>query len=550
MLISVRGVTKAYLAQLALDDVSFSLQFGRSLAIAGHNGSGKSTLVKILCGYVNADQGDGEFKGAPIDLRRRTGRWRDDVHVVHQDLGLISELSVGEQFGLGSGRTGSGGRRHTQKIAESAMDQFDVRVSHRTVVADLTRGQQALVALARVAHSWPNPMQLLVLDEVTSPLGARDVGHVFSLLRQLTKAGAGVVLVTHRPAEMLDLCEDILVLRNGRVVANLQTVQTSEARLVREIAGDGTSLPVRAMESRRAKLVGVLASGARARPTSRNTEEPGRTSTQPAAVINLAVPAGPNYSVTAAWGQIVGVVGNVGSGHDQLVSFMAAETQSGASATVGNTHIRGGQVGRLRRAGVRLMPKDRLKLGIIPTLSATENVVVALRDRPVLIRNRAADREEVGGWFDIFDITPRRPERELRLFSGGNQQKVILSRSVAANPSILIVDEPTEGVDFGARIEIVAALRAWVSAGDRAVVACLSDIDIAMELCDSVVVIRNGRTVAHCAVKEVARPELLELVAGVADVVQGQQSGSAPEESQAMTDAHERPGPPPSGKHP
>jgi ABC-type sugar transport system ATPase subunit len=517
-LLAVRGLTKVYAGQRALDDAYLDLYSGGAVALAGHNGSGKSTFVKVLCGYVGAEAGTGTFRGQPFDLSR-AGKTPDWLHVVHQDLGLVAELTVAEQFALSGDAVGWG--RGTDKVqhATAALERFGVTVSPKTLLGDLTRGQQALVALARVAYDWADPHQILVLDEVTSPLGVHEVDKVFTLLHQLKSEGAGVILVTHRPDEMLSTCDQILVLRNGRIVADLPAEGTTEGRLVREIAGDGQTLPEGRMETRRRELIPALAAPAgqarrkqlsRAKTASADSGAPLR--------ISVTSASGSDYEVEAGYGQVVGVVGTIGSGHDELVSLLASSTARSAEITVRGRTIRGGAIGRMQQAGVRLMPKDRLKLGIVPSMSATENVILAKSGQSMWTRNRAREVRDVRRWFEVFDVRPQRPGRELRLFSGGNQQKVILARTIAAEPSMIVVDEPTEGVDFGARIEIVAALRAWVASGERAVVACLSDIDIAVDLCDEIVVVRQGRAVERCRVADMTRTQLLDLVTGVTDV--------------------------------
>jgi ABC-type sugar transport system ATPase subunit len=514
-LLAIDGLTKMYVGQLAISDVSARLDSARSLGLAGHNGSGKSTLVKVLGGYVGADRGSGHFKGSPIDLTRVGGQWRDEVHVVHQDLGLISQLTVGEQFGLVGGAAGRTSRRERRAIAAAALDRFGVRVSQKQQLGDLTRGQQALVALARVAHSWPNPNQLLVLDEVTSPLGFREVQHVFALLNQLKEAGAGILLVTHRPAELLDFCEDVLVLRDGRVVARMRAADTTQSDLVHAISGESRASRIRAdaiIDEAEAEFAGAPSTPSAAGSRRPATGAPVRDDAP--VTIEVSVPSGPNFSVSADWNRVVGVIGNIGSGHDAVVSLLSTVTGLGSSITIGGIRIDGGKIMKLRRAGVQLMPRDRLKLGIIPNMSATENIVLALPGRPRLLRNRGADLKQAREWFDTFDIQPRQPQRELRLFSGGNQQKAILARCIASEPSLLIVDEPTEGVDIGAKVDIITALRTWVMVEERSVIACMSDVDTAMELCDTIVVIRDYQAVGQCTVADTSRSELLRLASG------------------------------------
>lgn len=493
----VEGLSKRFGETYALQDVDLRIGPGEIHGLLGQNGSGKSTLVKILAGFHAPEPGavvavNGEE--LPVPMGASTIR-RHGVAFVHQDLGLIPELSVGENFALADIATTSTLRirwSDIQRHTSEALEAFGVRLSADSRVGDLSPVDRALVAIARAFTNLEDSRQhggggasprLLVLDEPTAFLGKDSAGRLEELLQVLVASSDSVLLVSHGLDEIRSLTHRITVLRDGRRVAETATAAVTKAELIRLIVGRD------------------VVAAEQPQTTAGQDVTTGET-TEGAVRIELTGGGGMDrlsLSLTLAPGDVVGVTGLRSSGWED-VPYLLFGVKRGSGAIEsprGSVDIAGLTPRRARALGLGLVPADRASQGCIGELSVAENVSMLSLERHVvrgfLRTSRVhADAQRMLAQYDVRPADSRLPLNQL---SGGNQQKVLMAKWVEQSPQLLLLHEPTQGVDVGARQQIFDILLGLAASGRRILVAS-SDHEELARLCSRVIVIAEGRPVA------------------------------------------------------
>ena len=496
----ISGLSKSFGGAQALDDVSLCVRHGEVHGLLGQNGSGKSTLIKILCGFHAPDgeptiEIDGRPVAAPISVASLRAH---GVAFVHQHLGLMPSLTVLENLMLSELAAGARGFidwRGEAKRARELFARYDIVLDPLAPLSDLTPVARAQVAIVRAFDelrrdkSKTHARGLLVLDEPTPFLPAQDVKALFRLVREIVADGASVIFVSHDIDEVLEITDRATVLRDGRVAGVFATAEVSKADVIRLIVGRSVDLDAM-------------------RP-------PAKTLPSPDVVISDLAGGGlAPFSLSLAPGEVVGLTGLIGSGYDEAIYriYGAAPGSSGTLALGGQAV----DVARLnpRRAiahGCVLIPGDRLQSGAVATLSVSENL-----NQPVfgavtrgwamsgasLLRN-AADLVA------RFDVRPRDPQALLGSLSGGNQQKVVLAKWFQTRPRLILLDEPTQGVDVGARAQVFDAIAEAASQG-AAVLCASSDYEQLTAICDRVVVFARGRVVAELAGAAISKASIAQ----------------------------------------
>ncbi len=456
-------MTKTFADVTALDHVSLDVHSGEILAVLGHNGSGKSTLVKLLAGVYQADEG--------LVALANDGADQTELHFIHQDLGLIPQLSAAENIHL----TADGGTSAIKRVKTAQQRQRAVELISRfgapfdvTVpVMALTPAEQAIVTIARAMNGWQHERNVLILDEPTEALHKSEVNVLFSAIRQVAAAGAGVVFISHRLDEVLGLADRAVVLRDGRVVADSAIRDLNHDRLVELVTG---LAPVQASrESQRVFGDEVLrVRGLRGRVVRG---------------IDLAVRRS----------EILGIAGVLGSGREEVPTLLFTGGDADTFAISGRARD-GRSPADSIDAGMAFVPGDRRGAGSIADFTARENVTLPGLDRHrSLFRHiRVGDeRREVGGLIRQYGVRPPYPERRFSQFSGGNQQKLVMAKWLRGSPNLLLLEEPTQGVDVGAKADIYEAIESAAQRG-AAVIVCSSDARELVRLCDRVIVLRDG----------------------------------------------------------
>ena len=491
-LLRVHGVSKSYGGVRALRDVSFDVRAGEVHALVGENGAGKSTLIAVLSGARRPDAGtlDPPAERAP------------GVAVIHQHPALFAELSVAENVALGAER-----RRPLERVkwkarrekASALLERLGARIPPDARAGDLGAAEKQLVGIARALGG---NARVVVLDEPTASLSDEEAGRVLEIVRQLRREGRGVVYVSHRLEEVLAIADRVTVLRDGAVVATLAADRTNRGELVKLMVGR----PIEDAYPRR-----------RSAPGETLLDVRGLT----AASLGLR-----DVSISVRAGEIVGLFGLVGAGRTELARVLfgleRADRPDRTAATLRGRPYAPRSPAQAIAAGVSYVPEDRPRHGVLLDLDVGTNVVLAVQDR--LARRGLLDpaREDAlaGRMVARLGVRTDSLRRLVRTLSGGNQQKVALARWLAAEPAVLLLDEPTQGIDVAARAEIYALLSELVERG-LGVLAISSDLAEVMGLSDRVAVMRAGTVVAVRDRGSVAREEVLALALGHEEAVRG-----------------------------
>jgi ribose transport system ATP-binding protein len=512
-IIQLKGLTKSFGASNVLDDVHLDVRPGEIHGLLGHNGSGKSTLIKILAGALAPDSGEllagDENVVLPIhpDEARRHG-----FAFVHQGLGLARDLTVLENLAVTNFRTGFGGailwRQHSAE-ANRLLARFGVDIDLGAKIEELEPVSQAIVAIARALGSIDEGQgeRLLVLDEPTVYLPRDRIAILFDTVRRLAARGDGVLFVSHRLDEVLSLTDRVSVLREGRVVATERTSDLSERDLIRMIVGRDLHHPDQAA------IVG--------------------DSQRPVALVrDLAGRELRSISFTVAPGEVLGVTGMAGSGFAEIPYSLYGANPAATGTLEMDDHqfdLSGLKVVTAIARGMALVPEDRPRLGIAQEASVRENI--SLRALPRFVRSgrlRLSDeRSYVGQLISGFNILLPGQEVPIQQLSGGNQQKSVLAKWLSQDPRLLLLHEPTQGVDVGGRFEIWERIRTAATRGAAVIVASESAEELA-ELCDRVLVLRDGVIVADLSGDEldkhtIAERSLAELTASTGVRPQGRE---------------------------
>lgn len=474
VVLEVESLSKTYPGQVALDDAHLTVKAGEVHALVGQNGSGKSTLIKLIGGYVKADHGATvRLAGEPVDLWTLDKAARRRIRIVHQDLGLVPGLSTVDNLGLGRGyETGAAGRvlwRREVARAQDLLLAFGLAPDVREPIASLSAAERAAVAIVRALQDWDATQNgLLVLDEPTASLNRGEVDALFREVRRVSGLGAGVLFVSHMLDEVLELADRITVLRDGKVVASgVAAADLDEAALVELIVGR----PVVDVDPDSDRVVG--------RPVLEAEMVFGMTLRG----VNLKVHEG----------EVVGVAGLVGSGREEVTSALFGASPRFA----GKVLVDKRKVFATPRdsiiAGIAHVPADRKVAGLDMQERLGDHIPLP-KLGPVQGRvrlHRRAMRRDAANWVESLDVQPPILDRRLEKFSGGNQQKAVLARWLRTEPKVLLLDEPTQGVDVGAKAAIYDRVRA--AAGDgMAVLLASSDAEELVHLCDRVIVFRTG----------------------------------------------------------
>jgi ribose transport system ATP-binding protein len=474
-LLDVRGVTKTFPGLRALDDVTLQVRAGEVVALLGQNGSGKSTLVKILAGVYKADAGE-----VLTDSSNSASVRGSRLHFIHQDLGLVETLSTVENLGLErqAGRLRPVRRRREADAARELIARFGVEFDVLAPIRSLTPAQRTIVAIARAMDGWETPHNVLVLDEPTASLHGEEVGILFTAVRRVAEQGAGVLFISHRLEEVTELANRVVVLRDGKVVADRDAVGLTPSSIAQLITGS------------------VVTQGVSAGTADVSTSTPA-----------LCVRGLSGGSVTRLdldhWpGEVVGIAGSLGSGREDVCGLLYGARRRAAGSVAVNGAVSRRQNARdSMRRSVAFVPADRRAHAAVMTSSLRENLTLpelrTLSWGGIHLRVQR-ERVEADEWMQKLNIQPAMPDRPLGLFSGGNQQKAVIAKWLRITPSVLLVDEPTQGVDVGSS-ESIRALLVAAAADGMAVLICSSDNADLVRMCTRVVVMRDG--VAACELR-------------------------------------------------
>ncbi|MEU2957771.1 sugar ABC transporter ATP-binding protein [Streptomyces albidoflavus] len=492
------GVGKRFPGVVALDDVSLGLRAGEVHALVGENGAGKSTLIKVLTGVHRPDAGELRLAGEPVRFQRPFEAQQAGISTIYQEVNLVPLMSVARNIFLGReprNRLRLIDFPRMNREAAALLDGFGVRVDPRRPLHTLGLGTQQMVALARAVSVRA---RVVVMDEPTSSLEPREVETLFRVIGELRARDVAVVYVSHRMDELYRICDRVTVLRDGRHVPTGPLAGLERMRLVSMMLGRDMA------EVRRDGVTGFAADGHDADRTPVLTAD-GLTRRHQLDGISLALHAG----------EVLGLGGLLGSGRSETAKALAG----GLALDSGEVTVAGKVLRRITPAaaigaGISMLPEDRKAEGIVPGLSVRENIVLAALPR--LSRAGIVSRARQDRVVEIFvkrlRIKASSPEQKVGELSGGNQQKVLLARWLCLEPRVLLLDEPTRGIDVGAKAEVQGLIDELAGEG-LAVLLISSDVEELIEGADRIVVLRSGAPAGELSGDAVTEPALLEVLA-------------------------------------
>jgi simple sugar transport system ATP-binding protein len=475
MKLELRNVTKRFGAVLANDHLNITIDSGTIHAIVGENGAGKSTAMRIAYGFYTADSGEIVVNGEPRVIRAPRDAIALGIGMVHQHFMLVRPMTVTENIVLGA-EPGSAVALDLRKAAaaiRALSEEFRLTVDPDATIETLSVGQQQRVELLKALYRRAD---LLILDEPTAVLTPQEVEEFFSILSRMRSQGKTVVIITHKLSEVLAISDRVTVMRDGRVVGNLNTRDTSAAELARLMVGREVLLRVE--------------------------KSPAHPGSDVLTVRNLSVQRVNGVSFDVRAGEIVGIAGVEGNGQTELIEALAGllpESQVSGTIMFNGRDLRSVDARRRREIGVAHVPEDRHRRGLLLEFTLSENAILGVHYRPPAVSGVGAvllDREAIDRRADLvireFDVRPPNPALPARALSGGNQQKLIIGREFELPPALLLIAQPTRGVDIGA-IEFIHRKIIGMRDAGCAVLLVSAELEEVTALADRLLVLHNGR---------------------------------------------------------
>ncbi|NUP66454.1 MAG: sugar ABC transporter ATP-binding protein [Nonomuraea sp.] len=496
--LEAKGISKRFPGVLALDGVSLALHPGEVHALVGENGAGKSTLIKVFTGVYRPDGGELRYRDAPAAFGAPLDAQRAGIQTIYQEVNLVPMMSVARNLLLGReprGRFGVIDAAAMYGEAERVLSGYGVETDVRRPLRTLGVGAQQMVALARAVSV---DARVVIMDEPTSSLEPREVETLFGVIRKLRDSGIAVMYVSHRLDELYQVCDQVTVLRDGRVahtgpldgLDRLKLISLMLGRDLNEVRTQGLT--------RFSRGHGPL---------------DGEPVVEARGLTRKHVLEGVDVSVRP--GEVVGLGGLLGAGRTETAkAIVGALPLDGGQVLVAGLPLRGGSTTAAIRAGVSLLPEDRKAEGIIPTLSVRENI--ALAALPSLGRAGVVSDAKIDRVVEIFmrrlRIKAASPHQLVSELSGGNQQKVLLARWLAVRPKVLLLDEPTRGIDVGAKAEVQALIDELAGEG-LGVLLISSDLEELVEGADRILVLREGAVAGELSGDEVTEEKIMATIA-------------------------------------
>ena len=496
-MLELRNITKTFGNVVANDDVSIKVEKGTIHAIVGENGAGKSTIMRITYGFYKADSGEILVEGNKVSIKNPHDAIALGIGMVHQHFMLVDTMTAAENIILGA-ETGSAGNLDLDKANRDILglsNKLRLGVDPKGYIEDMSVGQQQRVELLKALY---RNAELLILDEPTAVLSPQEVDEFFGILRRMKEQGRTIIIITHKLEEVLAISDEVTVMRDGKSVGNVKTAETTAKDLARMIVGRDVLLRV-----------------------DKSDAEPKETILE---VKNLSV-SGKNgeaikgVSFTVRAGEIVGIAGIEGNGQTELI-----EALSGLSkATTGTVEFAGKDITNrsareLKELGIAHIPEDRHKRGLLLHSDLAENAILGVHYRPPVaaaagFMNNSAIAKRVGEIIENFDVRPPDATLPAKSLSGGNQQKLIIGREFELKPKLLLVSQPTRGVDIGA-IEFIHRKLIELRDAGSAVLLVSAELEEVTALADRLLVIRSGKIVGEVGPKIASVEEIGLLMTG------------------------------------
>ena len=495
-IVEMRGISKAFPGVNALDGVDFSASLGEVHAVVGENGAGKSTLMKILAGAYHPDRGSILLRGKKVSFASPGEAQRHGIAIIYQEFNLLPELTVAENIFLGREPRKRSGfidnlRLHT--VAGELLNSLGMEIELHTRVAELGVAQQQMVEIAKALSQNAD---VIMMDEPSAVVSGKELESLFRIIRSLKAGGKTVIYISHRIDEIFQIADRATVLKDGKLVGTVETSQVDKPTIVRMMVGRSLSetFPPRSPRKDRKEVLSVEG-------VCRGN-------------------ALKKVSFKAYAGEILGIAGLVGAGRTETARavFGADPIECGEIRLKGQKLKRRTPKSAILR-GVGFITEDRKKDGLIHSLSVRKNLTLAILDRIRKLFFVQERREKVltRDFVSRFNIISPSIEQEVRFLSGGNQQKVILAKWIGINPSLLIMDEPTRGIDVGAKSEVYILMRRLANEG-TAIIMISSELPEIIGMSDRIIVMHDGRITGELSPEEATEERILMLATGQKEI--------------------------------
>lgn len=480
-LLNMKGITKSFPGVVALEDVDLALRKGEVHALMGENGAGKSTLIKVLTGVEHPDSGLIEFDGKPIQVRSPLHSQELGISTVYQEVNLCTNISVGENIMLGREphRLGAIDWRKMNRQAQQALKRLDIEIDTTQPLENYSLAIQQMVAIARslqIANA-----RILILDEPTSSLDINETNLLFEVIRKLKAEGLAIIFITHFLDQVYRIADRITVLRNGKLVGTYDTASLPRIELVAKMLGRS-----------------VTELDAISQVKTRSEQKPDAKPVIQAKGLGLKGSLEPTDTELHA-GEVVGIAGLLGSGRTEMANLLfGVDTPDSGTLKVNGKAVKHFSPIESLKRGLALCPEDRKAEGIVGNLTIRENIILALQARFGWFRflDRQKQDEIAQKYIELLGIVTPSPDQLVKNLSGGNQQKVILARWLATNPQVLILDEPTRGIDVGAKAEIQKLVMDLAAEG-KSIVFISSELEEVLRVSQRIVVMRDHKKAAE-----------------------------------------------------
>ncbi|WP_066687964.1 sugar ABC transporter ATP-binding protein [Christensenella intestinihominis] len=493
-ILQMTGITKVFAGVQALKDVSLRLEKGEVHALIGENGAGKSTLMKILIGIHRPEKGEIIYNGRKIEFKDTAEALKNGISMIHQEISLVQQMDVAENIWLGREADFSKGGLIDKKLryerTRELLLELGIEIDPAANVRELSIAQMQLVELARAISYRAN---IIIMDEPTSALTMREIELLYAIVRKLTAEGVTVVFISHKLDEIFAICQRVTVLRDGSYVDTLPVKGLTNQKLMNLVVGR--------------ELKDMF--------TKHKAEMKGE-----ALRVEHLTGSGDFYDVnfSVRSGEILGIYGLMGAGRTEIMrSIFGIDRYTSGKVFVNGREVDIKSPVDAIKLGVGMLTEDRLRLGVIYALSVVANTTIASFKRVcnrLGMFNKKRELKVFGEESDTLSIKYSSPHDLIGQLSGGNQQKVMVGRWLLTNPKILILDEPTRGIDVGAKQEIYALIDKMASAG-IAVILVSSELPEILAMSDRVLVIRNGKIVFECDGKEADQVTLVSNAFGI-----------------------------------
>ncbi len=490
-LLQLKDIEKSFPGVKALSGASLNVYPGRVMALVGENGAGKSTMMKVLTGIYTKDAGSLLWLGKETSFKGPKYSEQAGIGIIHQELNLIPQLSIAENIFLGCefvGRFGNIDWKAMYREADKLLVRLNLRFTSELLVGDLSIGDQQMVEIAKVL-SYQS--KVIIMDEPTDALTDTETESLFRVIRELRNQGCGIVYISHRMKEIFEICDDVTVLRDGQFVAEREVSSLSEDSLIEMMVG-------RKLEEQYPHI----------------DKQPGNVRLQ---VENLSGPGVKEVSFTLREGEILGVSGLMGAGRTELMKVLyGALPKTAGRIVLGDKEIISRSPQEGLEHGIVYISEDRKRDGLILGMSVKENMsLTALRYFSRASGSLKHKEEElaVGDFIELFKVKTPSMEQPIGLLSGGNQQKIAIARGLMTRPNVLILDEPTRGVDVGAKKEIYQLINQFKADG-LSIILVSSEMPEVLGMSDRIMVMHEGKASAIFTRDEATQEQLMAAAVG------------------------------------